>query len=99
MKIILDRRLVEEMAAKAAEQPDALEAMVDRYEAYLDFNDPDVERQLRLAARELGRIYHCGYEHADLGDGWLGIRLRAGSNAISRRIEQYAVQELIKGGL
>lgn len=88
MKVIISKDSISSIAEALAADETQGNLLLGDHEAYLDFDEPDVERLLRDAARELGRLYHCGYEHADLGNGWLGIRLETNMRNIARHTEQ-----------
>jgi len=92
VKFFIERKMAEQLAAAfASDDSLSIATMPDR-EVFLDFSDPQVEHHLRVAARELSQLYQCGYEHKDLGDGWLGIRLNTSASHVLKVVRQ-------KGGI
>ena len=88
MKFIIERKTVEQMAALLASDNSLSIGTMADCAVCLDFRDPDVEHHLRTAALALSKLYRCGYEHKELEDGWIGIRLQTTANRVYSVVKQ-----------
>lgn len=88
MKFLIERGTVEQMAALLVSDDSLSSGVMNDCGVYLDFRDPDVEHHLRTAALALSHLYRCGYEHKELEDGWIGIRLQTTANRVYSIVKQ-----------